>query len=225
MTDGHPAILRGGARIGGVGVAVALLLAGCGGGGSASEADKSPATIAADTRQAAAGAASVHVVGDVKAGGQDIKLDLQLVRGGTARGTVTVGATAIDVIRAGDALYVRTGGTPYEKLSLTDPRARQFTQFTVYSSALDQLLPNDANSRGLTKDGTTSIDGKPTIKLAGIDGALYVANDLRHPYPLRIKGASSGQPVLVTFRDWGAAVAISPPASVVTPAPSAGPSS
>jgi hypothetical protein len=99
-------------------LAAVLIAAGCGGGGGggggssnagkpSGEAAKPANTVVADASEAATRASSFHMAGQIHSSGKLIGVDLSLVRGKGATGTLTVGGAKVDLVLIGNDGYMR----------------------------------------------------------------------------------------------------------------------
>jgi hypothetical protein len=230
------------AALGGLLVAC-LLLSGCGGSssGSGSGGGKDNGIAALDAKdivaksQAAAKAAdSVHVTGNVASEGQTVTIDMRLKKGVGGRGTVSVGSSPVEILRIGDAAYLKASkdfwtqvanaavgaklADKYVKGSTKDATFKSFLSFTDLGSMFDSIF--DTSSTGLQKVDGKTIDGVPTVGIKDPDpqngGTLYVATQ-GQPYPLLIESDSaSTDKGSVTFDEWNKSIELtSPPADQV----------
>lgn len=87
--------------------------AACGSTGTNGVATKSTGTIEKDAEDAIVGADSVHVIGVIGAGAQAIKLDMRLVKGKGASGTVQINGETIELLRVGQEVYVKGDASFY----------------------------------------------------------------------------------------------------------------
>jgi hypothetical protein len=85
----------------------AAVLAGCGSTGKNGVATKSTGSIVATAEDAVAAASSVHIQGQFTSGHQHVALDLRLVKGKGAAGTVTIDNEVIELLRIGPDVYVK----------------------------------------------------------------------------------------------------------------------
>ncbi len=92
-------------------IAAALLsvaaLAACGSTGTNGVAGKPVGQIITAAEDAVSGADTVHVQGDLGSGAQLIKLDMRLVKGKGASGTVVIDHQTIELLRVGQDVYVK----------------------------------------------------------------------------------------------------------------------
>jgi len=221
--------------------AVALVPAACGGGSSKSgstatsavatngQAARTPKQILASARAAANAARSVHIAGHVPTPGQTVSLDLALLRGRGATGLIALNGIPVGVTQVGHALYLKAGrrflkavGAPEAAVQLLagrwfkaptqGPQAaslRSFRQLTDMQTILNEVLTPSAR---VSKAGTGTVGGTPTVVLRDSDGTLDVSLQ-GPPYPLRVRQRQgNGQ---VTFSRWDAPVTLAAPAGAV----------
>jgi len=81
--------------------------AACGSTGTNGVATKSTGSIVKSAEDAVVGADSFRVQGDIGAGTQAIKLDIRLVKGKGASGTVQINGSTIELLRVGQEVYVK----------------------------------------------------------------------------------------------------------------------
>lgn len=194
-------------------LAALLVCAGCGAG----EAGRPAAQILADAQAAARAADSVHISGTVGHGtGGTAAIDLVLTSSGDGREQITGAGENIDLIKVGGFLYVKgltAGG--YQRLSVTDPRAAPLVAQLDKKAVFDQLIKS---GDAVSVTGADPVGGQAAVKItpsAGV-GALYVADDAAHPYPLKVEttttdAARGGMAGALLFTDWNAHTVISPP--------------
>lgn len=191
---------------------VALLLAvgACGGG---RESGKPANQILKDAQAAAEKASSVHIVGDVTRSGARGKLDLLLASNGDGREQINTAGHTVEIIKVGQVLYVK--GIPglsrngYRRLSVSDRRAGPLVRAVDKKTVFMQLI----NAKDtVTIIGVETVGGTAAVKLKPQTGPgiLYVADDAKHPYPLRIDDTASEQGT-ITFSDWDTDVTIPTP--------------
>ena len=89
------------------GAAVSCGAAACGSTGTNGVATKSTGSIVKSAEDAVVGADSFRVQGDIGAGTQAIKLDIRLVKGKGASGTVQINGSTIELLRVGQEVYVK----------------------------------------------------------------------------------------------------------------------
>jgi hypothetical protein len=243
------------------GLAVALLAAcsSSSGGGSASSSGPSPSAsgsaaaspsagaspaledasadeILAQARAALLAAPSVHAKGAVRNAGTGYTLDLRLVRGVGATGSVASAGRTLGVLRIGKVAYVlldaaswraatgsdaaaRTFAGKY--LKVTDANAAQFQPFLALTDVQQAYGSALSPTGAVTKGKVTSVQGHRVIDLkidGGASGDVYVALDGR-PYPLRL-AYGRGAKQHVDFDGFGAKVALAaPPAAKILTVP------
>ncbi|MFI9080700.1 hypothetical protein ACIGW8_30240 [Streptomyces sioyaensis] len=212
--------------------ALAAALTGCGGGedpdaGTNGLGKLPPTKIESKARAAARRAGTVHLSGNVVSQGRTYKLDMSLAKDG-AKGEVTTKEAAFQVLRVGDALYLKAdasfwagekggaaGGAAskldgkYVKVPAADPVYKRFSGFTDKDTLLAGLLGLHGK---LTAGDRSDVDGVRTIRLtaaAGAGGTLDVSLD-GTPYPLRLQRA--GGAGVLRLDDWGKRVDLRTPA-------------
>jgi hypothetical protein len=198
--------------------------------------DGSADEILAQSRAALLAARSVHAKGVVENAGASYALDLRLVRGVGAVGSLASQGRGLGVLRIGKVAYVRPDAATWKAATGSDGAARAFagkylkvtdasgsafkpflTLTDVRQTYGDALAPAGTVSKG----PVTTIRGQRVIDLkidGGASGDVFVALD-GTPYPLRLaygRGASQR----VDFDRFGAKVALAaPPADKVVTVP------
>ncbi|MFD0237482.1 hypothetical protein [Streptomyces decoyicus] len=223
------------ALVGAACAVLAVALTGCGGeedpDAGTNGVGKLPASkIESKARAAAERADTVHLSGNVVSQGRTYKLDMSLAKDG-AKGELTTKAAAFQLLRVGDALYLKANaafwageksgarGAPnqaadkldgkYVKVPATDPVYKRFSGFTDKDTLLAGLLGLHGK---LTTGARSDIDGVRTIRVAagaGSGGTLDVSLE-GTPYPLRLHRA--GGAGVVRLADWGKSVDLKAPA-------------
>lgn len=194
----------------------------------------SAAKIEKKARQAAAGADSVKLSGDIVTKGQEYRLDMQLQRDGGVGKVSVEGGSTFSLLRKAKDLYLKAdagfwadqqkgGKEPskadieaagklqgkYVKVPHGDPAYKQLSGFTSMDVMLDGLLVlNGKREKG--ERGT--VDGFETISVqAGQGGGGIIDVSLNgKPFPLRlVRGGSAGT---VQLQDWNKDFALKTPA-------------
>ncbi|MDE3069295.1 MAG: hypothetical protein KGJ43_01025 [Acidobacteriota bacterium] len=210
-------------------LALAGALAGCGGGSSDNGiASKSPTEILNAAKSAVAGASSVHVSGSASSNGTPLSLDLELVTGKGAKGTVSEHGLSFQLIELGgyiyingsQAFYTHFGGSAAAALFkgkwLKAP-ANQ-AEFASLSSLtnLQTLLSSLLNQHGtISSTGTSTVAGHKVVGLhdSTAGGTLYIATDgTAYPVEVTKGGKESGT---ITFDRWNQSVSLSAPANAI----------
>jgi len=208
-------------------VLAAILLAGCGGSaGTNGEASKSPSQILSDVKQAAVGASSVRIAGNIVSSATPISLDLTLVKGKGATGSVTEKGLGFKLIRIGNEIYIQ-GSDAFLKhfagaaASLLKGKWLKASATTGQLASLAQLTDSDKlfaqikNSNGkLTNKGETTYNGQKAVEIDSSKGdKLYVAAT-GTPYPLALvrPGKNKGA---ITFGNWNASVSLAAPKGAI----------
>jgi hypothetical protein len=190
---------------------LALGLAACGGSGGSSSngvADKSANDIAAAATTAVENASSVHVSGPIARQGFPTALDLTLVRGKGAQGSMSAGALKFKIVAVGKEIYINGSSSFWRRYAnnniaqlltgkwLKAPASGQFAGLAVLAdmhSLFNQLL---ANHGKLVKGQPTTVRGSKVIGLKEADhgGTLYVATTGK-PYPIQVikRGTQGGE--------------------------------
>jgi hypothetical protein len=213
-----------GARIGALVAALlaAIVVAACGSSGSHTTssagngvASKSPEQILSAAVAAAESASSMHVSGTLHQGGT-LGLDLALVTGKGAAGTISQGAPRFKLVVVGGDFYFQ-GNRAFWLNAAHSQAAVQLllgkwirypsagAQFASVShlTSITSLMNALVKAHGtLSKGATTTVAGQPAIALNDSNGGkLYVATTGK-PYPLKLvaKRSTGGQ---VSFTQWG----------------------
>jgi hypothetical protein len=212
-------------------VAIAILamaLAGCGSSSTNGVESKSPTEIISAAQKAAESAKSVRVAGSVSNAGTKLAINLQIVQGKGAKGTISEGPLSFELIRVGSKVYIKGSASFYqhfagsEAAKLLEGRWLQAPattgEFATLGSLtnMHQLLGTILGQQGsLSKGGTSRLDGKRVVavKDKAKGGVLYVATTGK-PYPIQISKSGSGGGK-VTFDEWDAPVKIAAPASSI----------
>jgi hypothetical protein len=225
-------------------VLAGLALAGCGGSGGAPAgaapttatvaengvARLAPADILARSKAALAKATSVHVVGRLTDGGQQLRFDLHIHGVDGGYGTLFVQGHRMEVVRVGQTAYVKADagfwsrelGNPavarrlagkYLKGSANDPELNQLTAFTNVSTLSDLMLK--PVSTLAAKDRKT-VNGTLALGLYDNDsrspGVLYVALQ-GEPYPVRLgtADAKAKDPASIDLTEYNRPITVTAP--------------
>ena len=208
-----------------------LTVSACGSSGTASTstapasngvADKSADEILKAAQDAAKAETSVHMVGTVKQDSGEMKIDMQVEKGGKAVGTIVMAGATLEIITTGTKVYVKgdkafwdsqAGEGAYDLIgdkwvaSTSDADLASFKDFTDFTTAVSQML---TPSGTVTKTEASTVDGQAVIGLKdGDKGTLWIATT-GDPLPVKIDGGAEGG---VAFTDWGAAVKVTEPAA------------
>jgi hypothetical protein len=161
-------------------------------------------------------AASFRVKISASFGAHSVAFDMLYV-GGDAQGTKTEGDQVTEFRRIGPSLYIK-GSDAYWS-SIVGLQAGRLSGKWVKVDGADsshaELGPPRegflADARGMTKAGTSTVNGRPVVVLKRTDATLYVAAE-GEPYPIRVESAAGGATGTVDFSDFGPApAAITPP--------------
>lgn len=186
-------------------------------------ADKSADEILAAAIEAARGASAVHVAGSANGVG----LDLSLVRGEGASGSIEQGASRFELITVGDEIFLRgsdefyrgLGGESVVKLLSgkwlkvpADTRGfESFAAITDMDTLLNETLRPES-STAIEKGEVETVDGTEVIGLGGRRGTLYVATT-GEPFPFKI--ASGDDTGSVTFDGWNEPADLTAPTDAI----------
>jgi hypothetical protein len=189
--------------------------------------DASADEILAQSRAALLAARSVHAKGVVENSGTSYALDLRLVRGVGATGSVASEGRTLGVLRIGRVAYVRLDAATWRAATGSDAAARKFAgkylkvtdasgsafkPFLTLTDVQQTYGPALAPPGTVTKGPVSTLRGQRVIDLkidGGASGDVFVALD-GTPYPLRLAyGAAAAQHV--DFDRFGAKVALAAP--------------
>jgi hypothetical protein len=202
---------------------------GSGGAPSNGVASKSAEQIFNTAITAAKGAKSVHVSGALKSGSKSVGLDLSIVQGTGASGTISEGAVSFKLISIGGSYYIQPSAGFLQKFvhssaaaslfkgkwlkaSSTNSSFGSFGQLTSIKTLIGSLPHADGT---LSKGSTSTLAGQPVIAVdSSKGGTMYVATT-GTPYPLQVSKNSGGQSGKVTFSDYNKAFTITAPANSI----------
>jgi hypothetical protein len=209
---------------------LALALASCGGSGGSSSngvAGKSANDIAAAATSAVENAASVHVSGPIARQGFPTALDLTLVNGKGAQGSMSAGALNFKIVAIGKEIYINGSSSFWRRYSnnsvarlltgkwLKAPAAGQFAGVAVLAdmhSLFNQLLTHHGT---LVKADQTTVRGRKVIGVRDTThgGTLYVATTGK-PYPIQVikRGSQGGE---LDFDRYNQPVSLKAPAGAI----------
>jgi hypothetical protein len=213
-------------------IVAALAIAGCGSSSSSGSGNgvesKSAAQILEATKQAAAEATSVHIVGAIDAGGKSITLDMELLAGKGGQGTIGQEGYTIDLVQTGGSVYIKGDAAFYRhvggaaaaqllegrwlKAPADSGELASLASLTNLSKLIDTAL---ASHGTLAKGSKATINGQSAVALDDTTkgGMLYVATSGK-PYPLEIaKGGTEGGKVV--FDGWNKPVTLSTPKDAI----------
>jgi hypothetical protein len=195
---------------------------GSGGSNSNGISSKSANQILSSAVSAAEAAKSLHVAGAVKNGGESIGLDLSIVTGKGASGTISEGSASFKLVQVGGNYYIQP--SPAFLLKFTHSQAgvqlfkgkwlratssdANFQSFGELTS-INGLMGSLTKSHGtLSKGSTSKLDGQPVIAVdSSKGGTVYVATTGK-PYPLQLSKSTGGQTGKVTFSQYNKSFSI-----------------
>jgi hypothetical protein len=202
---------------------------GSGGAPSNGVTSKSADQILSTAITAAEAAKSVHVAGVIKSGSQSIGLDLSIVQGKGASGTISEGSASFKLVDVGGNFYMQPDPAfllkfahskaaadlfkgKWLKGSSTDANFASFGELTSIKTLMGSLTQAHGT---LTKGATSTLGGQSVIALkSSKGGTMYVATT-GQPYPLQVSKNGGGQSGKVTFSDYNKAFTITAPANSI----------
>jgi hypothetical protein len=214
-------------------VLTAAFLAGCGGHGKSAksngEASKPAARVLADAKAAATSARTAHVSGHIAVGGTAITLDLDMVRGKGAKGSMSTNGLRFDLVRIGDTAYVHGSDEFYRhfagaliaqlihgrwiKASIVQGRFSPVAPLT----SMSQLFATIGASHGkLVNAGKATYEGRPAVAIRDPrdKSKLYVAATGK-PYPVALVGGRKNASGTITFGPWNEPVSMAVPEDTI----------
>ena len=191
-------------------------------------AAKSPNDILSSATNAIQGAKSVHVTGALSDGGQSIKLDLNILSGQGAKGSMSQNGLSFQLIASGKYVYIngspafwkKFGGAAaatlfqgkWLKAPANSSSFASLSSLTNLHSLAQALLTGHGT---LSKGSTTTVNGHKVIAVtdSSKSSKLYVATTGK-PYPIEIAKTGSGAQH-VDFGNYNAPVSLTPPAKSI----------
>jgi hypothetical protein len=202
-------------------------LAACGGSSDNGVAAKSPDGILNAAAQAIDGARSVHISGSVVSNGTPITLDLHLVAGKGATGSMSSDGRSFKLVSIGNEVYIQGSQSFWQSLGgataaqlldgkwLKTSATGSFAtigQLTSMRELFNQVLSGHGT---LAKGQKTTVDGQQVVAVNDTTrgGTLFVATT-GTPYPIEIRkvGGESGQ---VVFDQYNQSVTLTAPANAI----------
>jgi hypothetical protein len=226
-------------------LAAALFVAGCGGGGGGSGdssqasglATESANAVVRDASKAAQDASSFHIAGTIHSSSGELAgniagLDLSIVRGKGATGSITVGGTKVELVVAGNSGYMRASSAFWKKFAqkqgggaaasfaaslfgnkwLKFPANNKQFQALTSPTKANSIFKNLTSNHGkLTNAGETTYKGQSVVAIhSSKNGTLYVAST-GTPYPVALTKAGGKSGGAVTFDNWNQPVTLTAP--------------
>jgi hypothetical protein len=230
MSEIKPAIFRRTAPAVALVAVAALGVSACGGSSKGNGVtSKSPDQILNTAVGAGEAAKSLHVDGAIKDSGSSVGLNMSIVAGKGASGTVSEGDASFKLITVGGNFYMQPDQAFLLKFAKSQAAAQLFKGRWLKGSSSDasfasfgeltsikSLMGSLTQSPGtLTKGKTSTLGGQKVIALnSSKGGTMYVATTGK-PYPLQISKNSGTQTGTVTFSQYNKSFAISPPSSSI----------
>ena len=220
---------------------VVLLLGGCGGGAAqppvqerTSElrrtgediAGRTPAEIFEAARVALGSAHSVRLRGNFDNAGTPMRLDLEVVKGGTVQGWIETSGIRYRLIavdghswlRGRDAWKDLLGpeiaelvGDKWVVMPADTGGTAGFEEITNLATFADQVFGPSSATRFDKSSSMTMVNGQPAVRLDAVDGTWWVASTGK-PYPLRLDTTSEdGSSQRLELTEYDEPFEISPP--------------
>jgi hypothetical protein len=209
------------------GLLAAAGIAACGSSASNGVASKSPAAIVSAAGKAVDGLKSVRITGSLVSGTTPITLNIDLVAGKGASGSMSESGLGFQIIAIGKAVYINgsqafwthTGGAAMAALFkgkwLQTSASGNFSSLSSLTNVRD-LFPTLLGSTGvLVKGATTTVRGQKVVAIsdAAKSSTLYVATT-GPPYPIEVVGTGK-QVGTIVFEDFNKPVALKAPAHAI----------
>lgn len=179
--------------------------------------------------KAAEAAKSVHVAGAIKSGSSSVGLDLSIVQGTGASGTISEGSASFKLVDVGGSFYIQPDPAFLLKFAHTNAAAALFKGKWLKASSTDAsfasfgeltsiktLMGSLTQAHGtLTKGATSTLAGQPVIALASSKGGTMYVATTGQPYPLQVSKNGGGQSGKVTFSDYNKTFSVTAPANSI----------
>lgn len=217
---------------------LALVVAGCGGGSSGTnpigngEALKNGQQVLTDAVTAAEGASSFHMSGQVNAGGQQIGLDLTIVKSRGATGSMTLGGKKVDLIVVGKDAYMKADAAFWTQFGGSNGSAiaqlvagkwfkfptdnQQFGALTGVTDSKSFFDSLSSSATAIQNKGAKTYKGQSVVEIFGgpANGTLYVAAT-GPAYPVALARTGSGAGGAITFGDWNKPATLTAPSGAI----------
>ncbi|WP_330452476.1 MULTISPECIES: hypothetical protein [unclassified Streptomyces] len=182
-------------------------------------------------------AKSMKIGIDTTSDGEKVSAHLSSDTSGNCTGTMAIGpAGAMEIRKTGDTVYTKydeamlreqSKGEPAEdidaavdmlagkwlKSKASEPDNKDMLELCDLNSLLEDSASSDTEAR---KDGSTTVDGHPALRLIEKDGAatytLTVATE-GQPYILKIDAVGNEDPMTMTLSEFGKPVVVRKPAA------------
>ena len=208
-------------------LAVVGAVSACGGSSDNGVASKPPDQIVSTASSTLKAAQTVHISGTVANGNSPVTLDLSLVSGKGATGSMSESGLSFQIVAIDQTVYINGspafwrhfGGNVAAALLtgkwLKAPETGQFGSLAELTD-LQRLISELVGSHGtLTKGPTTTVNGRKVIAVsdASRGGTLYVATTGK-PYPIEISkpGPQGGQ---IAFDRFNQPVSLTAPPNAI----------
>ncbi len=208
-------------------VVAAAALAACGGSSDNGVSSKSPTGILNAASHAIQGVQSVHISGSILSSGTPITIDLHLVSGKGATGSLTSRGLSFKLVSVGQYVYINGGPSFWQTFgnpTVAQALAGKWLKTTATGNFASlgrltnvrELFSQVFSKYGtLAKGQTTTVNGQQVVAVRDTTkgGTLFVATT-GQPYPIEIRkvGAQAGQ---VVFDQYNQPVSLSAPANAI----------
>ncbi|MEU9863249.1 hypothetical protein AB0D99_20495 [Streptomyces sp. NPDC047971] len=189
------------------------------------------------------GAPSLRMIGDGKADGQQMKIDLAVDDKSACVGKMTIDGATADLLQANKVMYMKgddkfwqsmakSEGAPAEEgdamaellkgrwMKMSDGNAGELADMCDLNSLIKEMDKDKSERKGMTKGADAEVDGLPAVTLTKNKGngetlTWYIAKE-GEPYVLKTVEAGGKEPGTLVFSDFGKPVtATAPPADQV----------
>ncbi|WP_254705790.1 hypothetical protein [Streptomyces vilmorinianum] len=199
--------------------------------------------IADKAVKATEGATSLHMVGNGKADGQSMTIDLALDSKGACTGKIGIKEATADLLRADGIMYMKgdekfwqvsageEGASAEEGkamaelfkgrwMKMTDKNAGELADLCDLDKMVKEMDKDRADRKGMTKGADADVNGQPAVTLTkkksnGETLTMYVAKE-GEPYVLKTVEVGGDEPGTLVFSDFNKPVTVTaPPADQV----------
>lgn len=204
------------------------LVAGCGGGSGGTTTNREHAKpakqVVADAVRAARRASAVHVFGHVRSGKTPLALDLTLVRGKGATGSVSENGLSFDLVQVGDTVYIKGSDAFWRKYAgsaatllhgrwISAPAGKgEFAQLAPLTSAAKLFALVESTHGRLVNRGPATYQGQSVVEIRDTsDGSKLYVSATGTPYPVALAGGGKHADDQLRFHRWNGRTSLSAP--------------
>ncbi|MFB7375342.1 hypothetical protein ACFC0D_36530 [Streptomyces sp. NPDC056222] len=199
--------------------------------------------IADQAVKAMKGATSLRMVGDGKADGEQMKIDLAVDNKGACVGKMTIDTATADLLQAEKVMYMKgddkfwqnmakSEGSSAEEgnamaeilkgrwMKMSDGNASELADLCDLNTLIKEMDDDKSERKGMTKGADADVDGRPAVTLIkkksnGETLTVYVAKE-GEPFILKSVDAGGKEPGSLVFSEFNKPVtATAPPADQV----------